>query len=221
MTAGGGEVDPSRPAALSEADRLLALAQAADLDAVRRLVKGCRACALVEAARGVTFGEGNPAARLLLIGEGPGEQEDRLGRPFVGPAGALLDRILEAAGFRRPDDVYITNVVKCRPPGNRVPTLSERKSCWPNLRAELAFLQPKIVVLLGRTALNAILDPKAGINQSRGQWVERNGVWFMPTYHPAALLRDPALKVPVWEDFKAVVRKYREVVDPRHPCRYA
>lgn len=181
---------------------------------------GCRACALRAGCAGVVFGEGNPAARLMLIGEGPGADEDRLGRPFVGRAGQLLDRILAAAGFGRFTHCYIANVVKCRPPGNRVPEPAERAACWPNLRAQIRLLQPRIVVLLGATAVQAVIDPGATVGRLRGTWIEKEGVWFMPTYHPAALLRDETKKRPVWEDMKKVVLKYRELVDASHACPY-
>lgn len=190
------------------------------LDELRAAVLGCRACGLRQGCRGVVFGEGNPAARLMFIGEGPGADEDRLGRPFVGRAGQLLDRILAAAGFERFTQCYIANVVKCRPPGNRVPEPAERAACWPNLRAQIRLLQPRIVVLLGATALQALIDPRASITRLRGEWIQKEGIWFMPTFHPAALLRDEAKKRPVWEDMKRVVVKYRELVDPGHACPY-
>ncbi len=193
------------------------LAAMADL---RQAVLDCRACTLRSGCLGVVFGEGNPSARLMLVGEGPGAEEDRQGRPFVGAAGQLLDRILAAGGFERFTHCYIANVVKCRPPGNRVPEPAERAACWPNLRAQIRLLRPAIVVLLGATALQAVLDPRGGITRMRGQWVQKEGIHFMPTYHPAALLRDPSKKKPVWEDMKAVVRKYRELVDPAHVCDY-
>ncbi|CAB1129284.1 Type-4 uracil-DNA glycosylase [Candidatus Hydrogenisulfobacillus filiaventi] len=195
---------------------LARLEAAHDLAELREVVRRCEACPLARMGHGPTFGEGVPGSALLLIGEAPGEEEDRQGRPFVGRAGQLLDRILEAAGFSRTRNVYITNVVKCRPPGNRVPTPAEQAACRPNLLAELRRLHPRIVVLLGRTALGAMLKTRQGITQARGHWVEHNGVWLLPTYHPAALLRNPALKTVVWDDFRAVVAKYREVVDPGH-----
>ncbi|MGB9826682.1 MAG: uracil-DNA glycosylase, partial [Desulfofundulus sp.] len=183
-------------------------------------VKTCNRCGLRGGCRGVVFGEGNPAARVVLCGEGPGADEDRLGRPFVGKAGQLLDRILAACGFGRFEHVYILNVVKCRPPGNRVPTEEERAACRPNLEAQLRILKPRIMVLLGATALQAILDPRGRITRDRGRWVEKNGVWIMPTYHPAALLRNPNLKKDTWEDFKQVVARYRELIDPAHHSPY-
>ena len=193
------------------------LAEAADLDALLPLVKACTRCGLRAGCSNVVFGEGNPTTGVMLIGEGPGADEDRLDRPFVGKAGQLLDKILAACGFERFRHVYIANVVKCRPPSNRTPTPEERAACLPNLRAQMRIIQPKIVVLMGATALQAVLDPAARITRSRGQWRQQDGVWYMPTYHPAALLRNPELKRPAWDDFREVVAKYRELVDPTHP----
>jgi len=152
----------------------------------------------------------------MIIGEGPGADEDRIGRPFVGRAGQLLDRILAACGFTRERHVYIANVVKGRPPNNRAPTEEEREACLPHLRAQARILDPAIVVLLGATAVQALIDPAARISQVRGRWLSWEGRPCMATYHPAALLRNPALKKPVWEDFKRVVDRYREQVDPAH-----
>jgi len=187
-----------------------------NLDDLEKKVKECTRCSLRAGCRGVVFGEGNPQARLVLCGEGPGADEDLLGRPFVGRAGQLLDRILEVCGFERFRHVYILNVVKCRPPGNRTPTEEEMAACRPNLNAQLRILRPKILVLLGAAALQAVLDPKGKITRDRGKWVHRAGIYILPTYHPAALLRNPHLKRESWEDFKQVVAKYRELIDPRH-----
>lgn len=193
--------------------RLASVPSMTDLEA---LVKTCDRCKLRAGCTQVVFGDGVPSSRLMLVGEGPGADEDRLGRPFVGRAGQLLDRILEASGFARAENVYIANVVKCRPPGNRVPEPDEREACMVNLRAQFRFVRPKIVVLLGSTALQTLIDPGARITKMRGQWVERGGVWFLATYHPAALLRNPGWKKDTWQDFKQVILKYRELVDPQH-----
>lgn len=187
------------------------------MNELEQAVKGCERCGLRQGCQGVVFGDGLPTpGGLMLIGEGPGAEEDRLGRPFVGAAGQLLDKILAASGFDRTQNCYIANVVKCRPPGNRTPTPEERAACWPNLRAQIRLIQPAIVVLLGATALQALIDPEARITRMRGQWISKDGIAYMPTYHPAALLRDPEKKKPVWADFKAVIRLYRERVDPNH-----
>lgn len=176
----------------------------------------CQRCPLRKGCRQVVVSAGVTSAKLMLIGEGPGADEDAQGRPFVGKAGQLLDNILHAGGFSRQNNVYITNVVKCRPPGNRIPTEEERQACLPILRQQYRLLQPKIVLLLGATAVQTVIDPQARITKVRGQWVEKDGVWFMPTYHPAALLRNEMLKKDVWDDMKQVIQRYREVVDANH-----
>lgn len=184
------------------------LAACLTLDDLAAVARDCRRCPLREGARQVVFGEGDPHARLMLVGEGPGATEDELGRPFVGKAGELLDRILAAAGFRR-DEVYITNVVMCRPPGNRVPTEREMAACLPYLHAKIGLIRPRILVCLGSTAARALIDPQARITQVRGRWFEREGVAVTATYHPAALLRDVTKKRPAWEDFQAIRDRYR------------
>lgn len=191
-----------------------------DLEQLRTAVAECHSCGLRTTCSGVVFGEGNPAARLVLCGEGPGAEEDRLQRPFVGAAGQLLDKILAACGFDRFQHTYILNVVKCRPPGNRIPTEEERAACLPNLKAQLRILQPQIVVLMGATAVQTLLDPFARITRIRGTWQQRDDVWYMPTFHPAALLRNPTWKKDAWHDFKLVIDKYRELVDPAHKSPY-
>ncbi len=168
----------------------------------------CEKCRLRAGCRQVVFGEGNPRARLMLVGEGPGEQEDRDGRPFVGRAGQLLDRILEAAGIER-SEVYITNVVKCRPPGNRTPMPDEADACWPWLEHQLACIRPELVVCLGATAARRLVDPEATISRLRGRWIERDGRRYLVTFHPAALLRNPQLKKQAWEDFQLIRDTYR------------
>lgn len=189
-----------------------------DLEELARIAAGCRRCALRDGCRQVVFGEGNPRAVVMLVGEGPGQTEDELGRPFVGKAGQLLDRILDAAGFRR-EDVYITNTVKCRPPGNRVPTEAEVKTCIPYLYAQIRLIRPELIVCLGSTALRALVSPALRITQARGRWYEKWGVRVMGTYHPAALLRDPDKKRPAWEDFKELRRAYEQVVRTLRPAR--
>jgi uracil-DNA glycosylase family 4 len=196
------------------------MTKAERLDSLRPEVLGCRACGLRDGATQVVFGEGHPEARIVFVGEGPGADEDKQGRPFVGRAGQLLDRMIAAMGMSRFQDVYILNVVKCRPPGNRTPTPEEWDACHPHLERQLEILDPVIVVLLGSTALKALLGPTLRITQMRGQWIERQGRWWMPTYHPAALLRNPSLKRETWDDLKRVVDKYRELVNPGHDSPY-
>jgi len=146
----------------------------------------------------------------MFVGEGPGETEDQLGRPFVGRAGQLLDRILTASGFAR-EEVYIANAVKCRPPGNRQPGTDEAEACLPWLRAQIRLIRPKLIVCLGAAATGILLDPKLRITSARGKWHDRNGLRYMPTFHPAALLRDPSKKRPVWEDMKKVRAEYERL----------
>ncbi len=152
----------------------------------------------------------------MVIGEGPGEEEDKQGLPFVGNSGQLLDKILAAAGFSRNENVFIANIVKCRPPGNRDPLPEERAACLPYLLFQIEFIKPSIIILLGATALKGLIDPEGRISQVRGKWIEWNDIHVMPTYHPSALLHNPELKKDVWNDMKLVVAKYREVVDPGH-----
>ncbi len=177
------------------------------LQSLARQAAACRRCGLREGCRAVVFGEGDPRAQLMLVGEGPGKVEDDLGRPFVGPAGQLLDRILEAAGFRR-QEVFITNVVMCRPPGNRVPRPEEVASCLPWLEEKLAIIRPRIVLCLGALAAQALISPGLSVTRARGRWHERDGLLLLATFHPAAVLRDPGKKRPVWEDFNQVRARY-------------
>ncbi len=181
-----------------------------DLESIRARAMACRRCGLRQRAKQVVFGEGNPHAVIMLVGEGPGAQEDELGRPFVGPAGQLLDRILAAAGLQR-EELYITNVVKCRPPGNRAPDADEVQTCRPILAAQIKIIRPRIIVCLGAVATRALIAPGASITRLRGQWITRAGIHFLPTFHPTALLRDAARKRPVWEDFKALRALYQDL----------
>ncbi|MFA5880916.1 MAG: uracil-DNA glycosylase [Eubacteriales bacterium] len=171
----------------------------------------CRRCGLREGCRGVVFGKGNPQAGLMFIGEGPGAEEDKQGLPFVGAAGQLLDKIIAAAGYS-PSDVYIANIVKCRPPGNRAPGREEADACRPWLIRQIELINPAVIVLLGSVALQHMVDPNGRITKMRGQWIEKEGIEWMPTYHPAALLRDETKKRPVWEDIKKVRDRYNEIV---------
>jgi len=174
--------------------------------------EGCRNCRLRAGCRGVVFGDGIPTARLLLVGEGPGETEDRLGRPFVGKAGQLLDKILAAAGLPRAS-VYIANIVKCRPPANRLPQPDEVAACLPLLEQQIAIIRPDIIVCLGALATQTLIDPDARITKVRGRVFEKAGRKLIPTFHPAALLRDESKKRPVWEDFKLIRDLYNALPD--------
>lgn len=181
-----------------------------DLRELEREVAGCTKCGLSRTRNKVVFGEGNEKAVIMFVGEGPGAQEDQEGRPFVGAAGQLLNRILAAAGFQR-EQVYIANVVKCRPPGNRLPAASEVNACYPYLQSQIKAINPQIIVCLGSLAAQAIIDPGVRITKIRGHWFEREGIKIMPTFHPAALLRDEQKKKLVWEDFKKIRDLYHEL----------
>ncbi len=171
----------------------------------------CSACPLADRRTKVVFGEGVLTAPVMFVGEGPGEQEDLQGRPFVGPAGQLLDRMLAAIGLSRDQNVMICNIVKCRPPGNREPTAEEGAQCLPFLRAQVDIVRPRIIVCLGATAVRHILGPEARITRVRGQWTERKGFWITATYHPAALLRDASRKGQAWSDLRAIRAKLVEL----------
>jgi len=173
-------------------------------------VYSCEKCRLCQTRKHVVLGEGNLHADLMFIGEGPGAQEDETGRPFVGAAGQLLDKMLAAIGLVR-EQVYICNIVKCRPPQNRVPEGDERMACMDYLRQQVALVRPRVIVCLGSTPTRALLGDQMRITRDRGVWQLKKGVWFMPTFHPAALLRDPDKKRASWEDFKAIRDKLMEL----------
>jgi len=175
------------------------------LDDVRTDLGDCSRCGLASSRNQLVFGTGNPAARLVLVGEAPGAEEDRRGEPFVGEAGQLLDRILKAMNLSRAD-VYICNVLKCRPPQNRDPEHDEINTCEPFLIRQLAAIRPQVIVALGRFAAQSLLRSKTPIGRLRGSWHEYQGIPLMPTFHPAYLLRSPAGKREVWEDMKQVMK---------------
>jgi uracil-DNA glycosylase family 4 len=205
--AGGAAAAPERPAPPQETGAGEgaedAAARAAALGAMAEVVAACRRCRLCEGRQKTVFGSGDPHADLMFIGEGPGAEEDRQGLPFVGRAGELLTRIIEAIGMTR-DQVYIANIVKCRPPGNRDPQPDEVAACRPYLERQIALVRPRLLVALGRIAAQTLLGNDLPIGRMRGQWFEVLGVALMVTYHPAALLRNPALKRPTWEDMQQV-----------------
>ncbi|MDR1438814.1 MAG: uracil-DNA glycosylase [Clostridiales bacterium] len=170
----------------------------------------CRACGLCEGRRNVVVGRGSLSAGVLFIGEGPGENEDAQGLPFVGRAGKLLDLALEGLEFG-PDAYYIANVVKCRPPGNRVPSDDEAAACLPFLRRQVRLISPAILVCLGAVAMRHIIGKEHRITKIRGEWVERGKWLIMPTFHPAALLRDDSKKAPFWHDLKTVRQRAEQI----------
>lgn len=175
------------------------------LDVERDLV-GCERCRLARGRQQIVFGSGNPLARILFVGEGPGKDEDEAGQPFVGKAGQLLTDIIEKGMKVRREDVYICNVVKCRPPGNRNPEEDEVASCTPFLWRQVEAIKPEVVIALGKFAAQTILGTTVPITRLRGKWNDYNGIPVMPTFHPAHLLRNPALKREVWTDIQQVMR---------------
>jgi uracil-DNA glycosylase len=178
------------------------------LEAVRTELGECTRCKLHKTRTNIVFGVGNPEARLMFVGEAPGEDEDLQGFPFVGKAGQLLTKMIEAMGLRR-DDVYICNTVKCRPPNNRNPEPDELLACEPFLKGQLGAVKPEVIVTLGKFAAQALLREQTPITRLRGQWREYEGIPVMPTFHPAYLLRSPAEKGKVWEDLKQVMQRLR------------
>ncbi|HEX9959472.1 MAG TPA: uracil-DNA glycosylase, partial [Pyrinomonadaceae bacterium] len=173
------------------------------LEDIRLDIGNCTRCPLWEGRTKIVHSEGNPNADLVFVGEAPGANEDAEGRPFVGRAGQLLNKIIEAIGMKR-EDVFIGNINRCRPPGNRTPTLPEAHTCRPFLLREIAVIRPKVIVVLGNTATQNLLDTKIGITKLRGEFQDYYGVKVMPTFHPAYLLRDPSKKRETWEDMKKV-----------------
>lgn len=187
-----------------------ALAQIADE------IAACRKCGLAQGRNRTVPGHGNPAPELMFVGEGPGEEEDQQGLPFVGAAGQLLTRMLQAMGMTR-NEVFIGNVVKCRPPGNRTPMPEEIEQCLPYLRAQIALLKPRVIVALGATAARGLLQVETGITRLRGRWQTFEGIPVMPTYHPAYLLRAPSAKREAWDDMLAVLEKLGRPPPERKP----
>ncbi|MGM0666941.1 MAG: uracil-DNA glycosylase [Bacteroidota bacterium] len=190
------------------------------MEELEKEVLSCTKCDLYRTRHKVIFGEGNKKAPILVIGEAPGHDEDIIGRPFVGKSGQLLDRIHAACGFTREQHIYISNIVKCRPPGNRTPTDEETRTCVPYLFRQIELIDPLVLMPLGASALRVFFGKEYRITQVRGQWLNWYNRLVMPVYHPAALLRNPNLKRDTWEDYKKVVLKYRELVDKEHHSAY-
>lgn len=177
---------------------------------LEKAIEGCQKCKLCQNRNNIVFGCGNKEADIMLIGEGPGADEDKQGIPFVGRAGQLMNQAFQGLGIER-EQVYIANIVKCRPPGNRNPEADEAASCIDYLRNQVLLVKPKIIVLLGSVALKNILGKEYGITASRGKWIQRKEIFYMPTFHPAALLRDDTKKIDFWKDLKMVQEKYEEI----------
>ncbi|MDL2324784.1 uracil-DNA glycosylase [Ruminococcaceae bacterium OttesenSCG-928-A16] len=173
----------------------------------------CTNCSLHTTRKQVVFGMGNPKAEVLFVGEGPGANEDEQGLPFVGRSGKLLDVYLESIQLSREKNIFIANIVKCRPPQNRDPLPEEREACLPWLRAQFKQMKPKIVVCLGRVAAQVMIRPDFAITKEHGQWTQKNNIWFMATLHPAALLRNPNNKPMAFEDYATLRDKIEEVCE--------
>ncbi|HTZ49301.1 MAG TPA: uracil-DNA glycosylase [Verrucomicrobiae bacterium] len=194
------EVKPSGASLFEEVDKI----HDDTLLKIREDIGDCTRCKLHKGRNKLVFGDGSPTAELVFVGEGPGADEDRQGLPFVGRAGKLLTQMIEAMGLQR-KDVYICNVVKCRPPENRVPEPDEVHTCSPYLLRQIDVINPKVIVCLGAVAAKALLQTTKGITQFRGQWLEWRGRKLMATYHPAYLLRNPPAKADVWKDLQKVM----------------
>lgn len=179
------------------------------LKAIRDEIGDCQRCQLSKTRTNIVFGDGNPNAELMFIGEAPGRDEDLQGKPFVGRAGQLLTRMIEAMGYAR-SDVYIANIVKCRPPENRYPEEDESSTCSPFLFQQIEAIKPKVIVVLGNLATQTLLETKQGITTLRGKFLDYRGSKLMPTFHPAFLLRNPPMKKPCWEDLKMVMAELKK-----------
>ena len=182
-----------------------------DWNGLKAVCAGCTRCGLCETRHSVVFGIGKEDADILFVGEGPGEQEDLKGEPFVGPAGKLLDDMLTIIDLDRRTNCYIANIVKCRPPRNRDPLETEQDACIGYLRNQVALIKPKVIVCLGRIAAKRLIDPDYRITRQHGQWTEKNGVWMTAIYHPSALLRDVGKRPETFDDLISIREKLREV----------
>ena len=183
-----------------------------EMNSIREACAGCKLCGLADGRTNLVFGDGNDKAEVMLIGEGPGEQEDLQGLPFVGPAGKLLDTMLELIDLDR-SKVYIANMVKCRPPHNRDPKDEEIASCRPWLEHQIKAVSPKIIVCLGRISACSLIDRDFRITREHGQWFEKDGIEYTALYHPSALLRDPGKRPETFEDLRGIRQKIRDICE--------
>ena len=182
-----------------------------DLESLKKRCMGCTRCDLCHTRTNVVFGVGTSNTDILFVGEGPGEQEDLKGEPFVGPAGKLLDDMLCIIDLDRKQNCYIANIVKCRPPHNRDPLETEQDACIGYLQEQIALIQPKILVCLGRIAAQRLIDPEYRITRQHGTWVQKDGIWMTAIYHPSALLRDTAKRPETFSDLLSIRQKLREL----------
>lgn len=202
-------VSAEKPKRVSENNRAMPANKLTDyfnmtFEQMQNEVKSCKRCTLCSSRTNVVFGEGNPKAELMFIGEGPGKDEDEQGRPFVGKSGQLLTKMINAMGYQR-EEVYIANIVKCRPPNNRNPLPDEAEVCLPFLLRQIEIVKPKLIILLGAVPLKYLLN-KTGITRLHGEWCEFNNIKTLPTFHPAFLLRDPRQKKFAWEDLQKAMQ---------------
>lgn len=186
---------------------------ATEFEMLREECISCSRCELCKNRKNVVFGVGNPQSKVMFVGEGPGEQEDIQGEPFVGKSGQLLDKFLFLADLDRKENIYIANIVKCRPPHNRDPKPEEQDACIGYLRKQVKLIEPKIIVCLGRIAAQKLISPNFRVTAEHGKFIEKGGILFMGTFHPAALLRNPNQKPDALEDFLALERKIKEICD--------
>ncbi len=196
--------EPARPTPAARPSRVTQPTLAPALQAIRDDIGDCKRCKLCSGRTNIVFGVGDPKARLMFVGEGPGRDEDLQGEPFVGAAGQLLDKMIKAMGLAR-RDVYIANIVKCRPPRNRDPEPDEIEQCEPFLKAQIAAIKPEVIVALGRIAAQTLLRDPTPVSRLRGKWREYAGTPLLPTFHPAYLLRTPSDKKLAWDDLKLVM----------------
>lgn len=185
-------------------------------DTIETKIQHCNRCTLGQTRKQAVPGKGSHSAQIMLVAEAPGKQEDLQGIPFVGPAGKVLDILLTSAGLSR-NDVFITNIVKCHPQGNRDPLPKEQESCMPYLRAETALLHPPIIVCLGRIAAQRLITPNFKITREHGMWIHRKGYWLTAVYHPSAILRDPAKLEDAKKDFQTIIAKLHELEEAKYP----
>lgn len=211
---GAGERAPSLPADGARPHWLTASPdsiQAMELTAFDKDICECRKCPLGKTRKNFVFGSGNPRAEILFVGEAPGADEDAQGLPFVGAAGRLLTKIIESTKTWKREDVFICNVLKCRPPGNRTPLPEEVEQCFPYLQEQIRIVKPKLIMAMGASAAQALLQTKDSVGKLRHQWHDWGGIPLRVTYHPAALLRFEGYKKEVWEDMKELTKKYGEI----------
>ena len=181
-----------------------------EMDELEKSIINCKKCKLCQRRQNIVFGEGNTNTKVMFIGEGPGGDEDKEGRPFVGKTGQLMNKAFDVVGIKR-ENVYIANIIKCRPPQNRDPEPDEIEACINYLRNQVMIIKPQIIVLLGRISLQNIVGKEYKITASRGKWIEKKGILYMPTWHPAALLRDETKKIDFIKDLIKVTEKLEEL----------